>query len=220
VDIGSAGPDSVVSASPASSRVILVVALTLAVLCFLGRAFVPADAHKLEDAGEKLDSFLDYSDSLPGSSIDSGLSKEEEVSDVSFHREVETAITRLEQLRLTPEREPCIIQGRTIPGWTAMPVEPSRKPVPAGSNVSGQFDTDTKELAEPCPDRERRVWRLQIPDQGLSQSRESLRLSRQIQRERRSEERRQIQQRISEIRARHRRRREQLANWPSWSGGE
>jgi hypothetical protein len=135
VDIGSAGLDSVVSASPASSRVILVVALTLAVLRFLGRAFVPADAHKLEDAVEKLDSFLEpspkvaclvadcepsvydkvvalveesrcpnYSDSLPGSSIDSEPPQEEEVGDVSFHREVETAITRLERLRLTLER--------------------------------------------------------------------------------------------------------------------
>jgi hypothetical protein len=60
VNIESAEPDSVVSASPASSRVrIIVVALAaLAVLCCLWRAFVPADASKLEGALEKLDSFL------------------------------------------------------------------------------------------------------------------------------------------------------------------
>jgi hypothetical protein len=63
VDIESAGPDSVVSVSPASSRVIvLVVALAaLAVLCSLWRAFVLADAYTLEGALEKLDSFLEPS---------------------------------------------------------------------------------------------------------------------------------------------------------------
>src|SRR4029077_15697862 len=56
VDIESEGPDPVVSASPASSRVfVLVVALVaLAVLCSLWRAFVPADAYTLEDALGKL----------------------------------------------------------------------------------------------------------------------------------------------------------------------
>jgi hypothetical protein len=179
VDIESAGPNPVVSASPASSRVfVLVVALVaLAVLCSLWRAFVPADAYTLEDALGKLDSFLgpspkvacrlvadcgpsvydevvapveesrcpNYLDSLPSSSIDSGHSElplEEEVGDVSIHREVETAITHLElqpAIEVTLEREPCITQGRTIQGWTAMPgglVEPSTPPVPAGSNVS------------------------------------------------------------------------------------
>jgi hypothetical protein len=62
VDIESAGPDSEVSASPASSRIIMVVALAaLAVPCSLWRASVPVDASKLEGALEKLDSFLEPS---------------------------------------------------------------------------------------------------------------------------------------------------------------
>jgi hypothetical protein len=81
-----------------------------------------------------------YLDSLPSSSIDSGHSElplEEEAGDVSIHREVETAITHLEPqpaTEVTLEREPCITQGRTIQGWTAMPggvVEPSTPLVPA-----------------------------------------------------------------------------------------
>jgi hypothetical protein len=66
---------------------------------------------------------------------------------------VEIDSTRLERQRetgVTPESEPCSIQGRTtIPGWTAMPRglgEPFTPPVPAGSDVS---DTDTEDSAEP-----------------------------------------------------------------------
>src|SRR4029077_11651035 len=50
--------------------------------------------------------------------------------------------------------EPCGIEGRTIPGRTAMPGglgEPSTPPVPglpAGSDVSDQFDPGTEDSAE------------------------------------------------------------------------
>jgi hypothetical protein len=52
VDIESAEPDSVVSASPALSRVVILVVVraALAVLCSLLRAFVPADVYSLEGA--------------------------------------------------------------------------------------------------------------------------------------------------------------------------
>jgi hypothetical protein len=93
-----------------------------------------------------------YFDSLLGNSEgDSDLPLEEEVDVAYIHREVDMDSTRLERQRetgVTPEPEPCSIEGRSIPGWTAMPGglgEPSTPPVPAGSDVS---DTDTEDSAE------------------------------------------------------------------------
>jgi hypothetical protein len=86
---------------------------------------------------------LFYLDSLLSPSTDSSGSElplEEEVGDVWIHREVETAITRLERQRaigVTSELETCITQR-----WTVRPdgaVEPSMKPVPAESSVTAQF---------------------------------------------------------------------------------
>jgi hypothetical protein len=256
VDIESTGPESVVSTSPAPSRVvILVVGLAaLAVLCSLLRAFVPADAYKLEDALEKLNSFLepspkaaclvadcgpsvydevvalvdesgchDYFNSLPGGSeSDSDLPLEEEVAVVYIHCEVEMDNTRLEQQRVTgvpPEVEPCIIEGRTIPGWTAMSgglVEPSTTPVPAGSDVSDQLDTDTEDSAtrpghkELSPPSTMTISVDDNNDDDDDGDDEISQLLREIGRERRA-----YQELLEETRTSRRRMRERLASlWP------
>jgi hypothetical protein len=149
VDIESAGPDSVVFASPILSRVvILVVSLAaLAVLCSLSRAPVPADAYNLEGALEKSDSSPSPSPSPDcGPSVDDEIAALVEVlrrleelrdcydsllgspggdSGLPREEEVDMDSTRLGRQRetgVTPESEPRSIEGRTIiPGWTAMP---------------------------------------------------------------------------------------------------
>jgi hypothetical protein len=158
VDIESAGPDLVVSASPTLSLVIILV-----LVCFLWRALVLADTYKLEDALEKSDSPLeqspkvaylvadcgpsvydeaaalveesrcpDYFDYLPGNSEgDSDLPLEEEVGVVYIHCEVEMDRTRFERQWATgvaPEPEPCIMKGGLSQGGLLCPVASSSRP--------------------------------------------------------------------------------------------